>query len=314
MYRIFDTTFSSDFQLPELLEIDSGTALFSVKTGSSEHYKSVTFQKSFEWKDRNGRTSCWCERCGEQYLFIFPGYAHYYISPDGVISCFMHENSNMQVMRHLLLNQIIPRYMASTGRLLLHASAVTLKNGKSVAFLGNSGFGKSTLTSSFYRNGASLISDDCILLSQIEDKTAAIGGFPCIRLFQDSMNAIFIDPDCFSSYTPYSDKQQIILEVAADSIQAEPYLLDALFFLNDPLENELEEAIRIEPLSGSAALIAMVNCSFSLDPSDQQLIARNFYHIGQSITGKLELYSLFYPRNHERLSEVREAIEVCQSI
>jgi len=44
-----------------------------------------------------------------------------------------------------------------------------LENSRSVAFLGNSGFGKSTLASSFHRNGVYLIDDDCILLNPCDD-------------------------------------------------------------------------------------------------------------------------------------------------
>ena len=329
LYRIFDTTLSCDFSLPELpsATIENG---FRIKSGMTEgagqdpvlsvslgegdtgQFDSQGFEKAFEWCDYDGRVVCWCERQkdesgGDEYLYIFSRSATFHISSKGLISCFLHKGSTMQMLRHLLLNQIIPRYLATTGRLILHASAVTLENGKSVAFLGNSGFGKSTLVSSFHRHGAQLINDDCILLQYSEEGVTVIGGLVGIRLFPDSVNAVFNEAAGFTNYTPYTDKQQLFLKSEAVNAPPEPCVLDALFLLNDPKEESFD-AVCIEPVSGSHAMMAMIYSAFSLDPSDKKMIAGNFRNVGQAIGEQLGLYSLQYPRVHERLPEVRAAV------
>jgi hypothetical protein len=300
---------SSDFPLPELPQISGKGHALSVKLGEGDpdQFDTQGFEKAFEWRDYDGRVVCWCERMGDEYLYIFSGNATFHISSDGVISCFLHEGSTMQMLRHLLVNQIIPRYLASTGRLLLHASAVTLQNGKSVAFLGNSGFGKSTLVSSFHRNGAQLINDDCILLECSENGVTAIGGLVGIRLFPDSVNAVFNEAAGFTNYTPYTDKQQLFLKNEVSDKLPEPCVLDAMFLLNDPGE-ESTDTVCIEPVSGSEAMMAMIYSAFSLDPSDRKMIVHNFRNVGQAISELLGLYSLQYPRVHERLPEVRAAV------
>jgi len=213
----------------------------------------------------------------------------------------------MQMLRHLLLNQIIPRYLATSGRLVLHAAAVTLANGKSIAFLGNSGFGKSTLVSSFHRHGARLINDDCILLEYRGNGVNAIGGLVGIRLFPDSVNAVFDEAAGFTNYTPYTDKQQLFLKNEAGGEPPQPCVLDAMFLLNDPRE-EPADTVSIEPVSGSQAMMAMIYSAFSLDPSDKKMIVNNFHNVGQAVGEHLGLYSLQYPRDHERLAEVRAAV------
>jgi len=354
-YRIFDTTLSCGFALPELplVNIEDGFRVkpgtteggFRVKPGTTEggagmtslvtpgltrgpslsvkmgeggpdQYDAQGFEKAFEWCDYNGGVVCWCERRDDEYLYSFSHSATFHISSEGLISCFLHEGSTMQMLRHLLLNQIIPRYLATTGRLILHASAVTLENGKSVAFLGNSGFGKSTLVSSFHRHGAQLINDDCILLECGEEGVMVIGGLVGIRLFPDSVNAVFNEAAGFTNYTPYTDKQQLFLKGEAGSAQPESCVLDALFLLNDPKLEPADESgdeeganeIRIEPESGSQAMMAMIYSAFSLDPSDKKMIAGNFRNVGQALGEQLGLYSLKYPRVHERLPEVRAAV------
>lgn len=167
--------------------------------GSPGQFDSMGFETAFEWLGLDNRVACWCKRKGDEYLFVFPGNSTFHITAAGVISCFLHQGPDMQLLRHLLLNQIIPRYLATTGRLVLHASAVTLANGKSVAFLGDSGFGKSTLVSSFHRHGAELINDDCILLENANHSVTAIGGLVGIRLFPDSVNAVFNEATGFTN-------------------------------------------------------------------------------------------------------------------
>jgi len=308
-FRIFDTTVCSEFPLPELPHASGQNAVLSVKLGEGDpdQFDSWGFERAFEWCAYDDRVVCWCDREGDDYLFVFPRNATFHITSENVINCFLHDGSSMQMLRHLLLNQIIPRYLATTGRLVLHASAVTLPNGRSVAFLGNSGFGKSTLVSSFHRNGAQLINDDCILLDVGKHGVTAIGGLVGIRLFPDSVNAVFNEAAGFTNYTPYTDKQQLFLKDQAGDKPPEPCVLDAMFLLNDPKE-DTDNEICIEPVSGSEAMMAMIFSAFSLDPSDKKMIAGNFQNVGQAIGERLGIYSLQYPRVHERLAEVRTAV------
>ena len=275
--------------------------------GELDQFDSHGFERAFEWCDYQDRVLCWCDRKDDEYLFAFPGNAAFHITSEKLISCFLPRGSSMQMLRHLLLNQVIPRHLATNGRLVLHASAVTLENGRSVAFLGNSGFGKSTLVSSFHRNGARLINDDCILLKCVDDGVAALGGLVGIRLFPDSINAVFSEATGFTNYTAYTDKQQLFLKEQAGDIPPGPCVLDAMFLLNDP-KKESVDAVSIQPVSGSQALMAMIYASFSLDPSDKKMIIHNFQNAGQTISDRLSIYSLQYPRIHEHLEDVRAAV------
>ena len=128
-----------------------------------------------------------------------------------------------------------------------------------------------------------------------------------IRLFPDSVNAVFSEAVGFTNYMPYTDKQKSFLKDEADNPHFVPCVLDAMFLLNDPKE-ELNDTVRIEPVSGSEAMMAMIYSAFSLDPSDKKIIVNNFQNVGQAIGEHLGVYSLQYPRKHEQLSEVRAAV------
>jgi hypothetical protein len=310
VYRIYNIPFQSDFPLPELSPLTTAANDYpiSVHLLNEDQFDSHGFELAFEWANYDGVVVCWCERRADDYLLVFPGNASFLVTMDGEISCLLHAGSDMQMLRHLLLNQVIPRYLATSGHLVLHASAVTLESGHTVAFLGSSGFGKSTLASSFHRHGAQLIDDDTILLELGEQQVTAIGGFPGIRLFPDSVRAVFDEGAGFTHYTPYTDKQQLLLQDDSESSLIEPHKLDALFLLFDPSHEELGDDVLIEPVSGSNAMMAMIQSAFSLDPSDRKTITRNFRNIGQTISECLDVFSLRYPRDHDRLPEVREAV------
>jgi hypothetical protein len=310
LYRIYNILFRSDFPLPELSPVTAadGECEISVQLRTPDEFDASGFEMAFEWLNHDGMAVCWCERRGDDYLLVFPHYARFLVTMDGRIRCLLHADSDMQILRHLLLNQVIPRYLATSGQLVLHASAVKLESGFTVAFLGSSGFGKSTLASSFHRHGAKLIDDDTILLKPGKESVTAIGGYPGIRLFPDSVRAVFSEGSGFTHYTPYTDKQQLLLQGDSDSGLIEPRVLDALFLLADPSHEDLGDEVLIEPVSGSIAMMAAIQSAFSLDPSDRRMITRNFENIGQAISDRLPVFSLRYPRDHKRLPEVRQAV------
>ena len=309
LFRIFDTVLFSEFSLPELPSVSDEPHSITVKMGygSPDQFKDLGFEVAFEWKNYNDLVVCWCERKGGEFLFVYPEEATFHINSNSNISCFLDEDSTPQMLRHLLLNQIIPRYLGTTGKLVLHAGAVTLANGKSVAFLGNSGFGKSTLISSFHHNGAQLINDDCILLECGQSGVTVIGGLVGIRLFPDSVDAVFSESAGFNHYTPYTDKQQLFLKDQEQAKQQQACVLDGMFILNDP-EEEASDDISIQPVLGSEAMITMIYSAFSLDPSDRKMIVGNFKNVGATVAERLGVYKLHYPREHERLADVRAAV------
>ena len=314
MYRIFDTTLDCQFPLPELPVVGAGAGAITVRLRQPGTLDTANFATAYKWHDAQGRLRHVCQRRKEEYLFTFPGHHNlrYHITADGVISCLPAPEASHDLMRHLLLNQVVPRYLASTGKLLLHASAVTLSNGKSVAFLGSSGHGKSTLASGFYHQGAQLIDDDCILVQPEEGVNHVIAGVPGIRLFPDSHDAIFEENAGFAPYLAYSDKLQFIPGAfERQSGPTGPRSLAAIFLLNDPGQEAQVENVLVERISGNAVMMAMISSAFCLDPSDRKMIASNFHNASRVSSQCKRLYSLSYPREHSRLPEVCAVVASC---
>lgn len=308
-YRIFDVCIRSQAPLPELPVWREGEPSITVRMVESGQLDLEGFTTCHDWKRDAGPLICRSARRDAEYLLSFPERARFHINPGGIISCLPDSGTADGLVRQLLLNQVLPRYLAHTGELLLHGSAVTLPNGKTVAFLGETGHGKSTLASYCHQHGARIIDDDCILLRSQSQRISITGGVPTIRLYPDSLRALGHNPAGFLPYMDHSDKQQMCL-AEGSTPGPESRVLDALFLLAAPGETSAGDAVRIEPAAGQAAMMAILSSAFNLAPSDPDTMTRMFSHAAWVLTeGQgLQVNLLHYPREHAKLPQVLEAL------
>lgn len=307
-YRIFDVVLASDIALPELPPTDQAEAALRVREGLPVGFDPQAFEPVFEWRGPSGHVAATVARQGGEWLFDYPGYARFQLSASGDIHCQPTASCHARTLRHLLITQAIPRYLGSSGRLVVHASAVCLTGGRTAAFLGPSGHGKSTLAASFHRHGARLLADDCILLEPDTEGVRAIGAYPGLRLFPDSLHALFDERQGYTRVTSYTDKQQALLCTAAEPGDPAWHRLDAIFLLADPARPEYPERVEVTPLGGAEALMALLRGTFALDPSEEATLVREFRTAGQAISRGSRVFRLAYPLAHERLADVRQCV------
>src|SRR5690606_13487149 len=113
-----------------------------------------------------------------------------------------------------------------------HASSVALPDGKVVAFLGGTGQGKSTLAAAFMQYGCELVTDDCLLLDCEQGHVLALPAYRSLRLWPDSLSALFQDPTGFLPISPSLDKSPWV--VPTTSSDADTKRLAAVFVLSSP--------------------------------------------------------------------------------
>lgn len=293
--------------LPELTPCEGGRAEFSVKTAGYRDFDREGFSPSFEWHDALQRQVCRTERRGAELLFSFPHHAAFHLPVDGVITCLKEPGASVEMMRHLLINQVIPRYLAHRGELVLHASALVLEKGVTIAFLGRSGHGKSTLASAFHQQGATLLSDDSILVDLEEGSALARGGLHGVRLLPDVKRALFRDAGKFERYSPYTEKQQMLFRSEPAHHLDQSGKLDLVYVLNDP-GKEMSNEVRFEPVSLGDAVVSLMHCAFSFDPGDTASRTSGFEQAANLLDTGIELFKLSYPRDLSALPALVRAI------
>src|SRR5690606_8330052 len=155
-------------------------------------------------------------------------------------------------LRHGLLDQVIPMCLGQLGRQVLHASAVRLADGRVLGFVGQSGLGKSTLAAAFAAAGASILTDDCLLIEPRGPGFAAIGNYPGVRLNEDSATRLLGGVGEPGSVAHHSGKSRLPTPPSANRVEGDA--LSALFLLVEPGD---DDAIQTAPIIGSEDLLPL---------------------------------------------------------
>ena len=308
MYRIFDILLESNIPIPELPETDDGEASIFFQLSFDSPSDENQLKWYHHWRLPSGDIAISCARYGDDYFLRFPEWADFQISQNGVqIQCFAVRGVTDESIRHLLIDQVIPRVIAHQGRIVLHASAIEVKGGV-ITFLGESGWGKSTLATSFYEQGYPLLTDDCLLIKSEAGKIVGIPSYAGSRLWPDSMEAVVHDKSSVHPVVHYSTKKRIIFP---DSIKNKVIQLPikAIFVLASPDESEDSKEITVEHLTGAVMIMELVKHSFHLDVTDRDKILTQFENLGQVTKIVEPVYRLSYPRDHALLDDVRKIVQ-----
>ena len=167
-YRIFDLLLASNQPLPELPEWNpTGDAQpTELRVAFAQTAAVDTSQPKWEhhWRDTDGTVSLSLARSGAAFILRAHSVADFRVSEScNSIEICARPDTSPALLRHLLLDQVMPRVVAQRGRTVLHASAVSVNN-SAVAIMGASGAGKSTIASWLYQKGHTLLCDDCLAL------------------------------------------------------------------------------------------------------------------------------------------------------
>jgi len=247
----------------------------------------------------------WTEfyRSGDGYLLRFPDLADFEVSADGkeVVAYPAVEDDDATV-EHLYINQMVPLALSRQGRPTFHASVVTVPGGV-VAFLGQSGMGKSTLAASFALNGSSFLSDDALLIEETENGCEVRPSHPSIRLWEDSVDELVDTQNPRSIPISYSDKARLLAGDALSHCTDQLPLLAAYL-----IESDEASDIAIHTLAGLDRHMAWVQNSFLLDIEDPDLLKQHFEWTHR-IASAVPTFALDYPRDYGILRDVRDAVQ-----
>lgn len=236
------------------------------------------------------------------YVLRFPNLSDFQVSADGLhVGCYPVPLVPEATLQHLYLNQVLPLVLSRCGKLVFHASAVEVM-GSAIAFVAESGRGKSTLAASFALGGHRFLTDDGLI---VEEK---VGGFdvlpshPSIRLWEDSEEALMPTGARIAPPVHYTSKARFL---AGDELAFcdQPRPLRRAYFLGDGTVS----MPTIEPLTAAQALVEWVKNSFLLDVEEKSRLASHFRQVA-SLAQRSIHYRLDFPRQFADLATLRQAI------
>jgi hypothetical protein len=166
---------------------------------------------------------------GQGYLISGPEYGSHLLAADGRrLRCFPEGRPESSWQR-MLIAQVLPFAALLHGLEVFHASAVVY-GGETVAFLGPSRSGKTSLALELCARGASFMADDVLALETREGRLLAHPGSPIAGVARDPRSGSKSDDidDAGAEVVAVNERERILRISGA----TEPVVLGTLFFVD----------------------------------------------------------------------------------
>jgi hypothetical protein len=268
-YRFGDRAVISFLPLRELPILRDATR--SVAIAIAAHSPTVRPRRIMRWlhhwrNEHGGGISLSLARLERGYLLRFPKLYDFLLDLERrTITVVPFEGIEENTLEHLLLDQVLPRFLAHEGELLIHASAVTVDD-RTVLFLGRSGWGKSTLAGLLQLEGHTVLSDDCVVVRTRAGTVMALPTYPSLRLHSDTLEHVFPDATGLMSVAGQSGKRRLLVRMAEDVDSGRR--VDAIYVLSEPSDAIRDHAIVAQ--RPAATCLQLIRHAFQLDFTDRE--------------------------------------------
>jgi hypothetical protein len=247
-----------------------------------------------------------CQRLSDRTTYLrWAGLFEFLISPDArTIEYHSLEKATDESLTTYLLGQVLSFCLLSRGYEPLHATAVVI-DGEAVAFLGDCGYGKSTLGAAFVARGIPVLTDDVLALEMRGGRWMAHAGPPRLKLFPSVARRVLAREAGSRLHTSTS---KLILPLADTQANDHAVPLRALYMLPDPAKRGRPQArISVVPVEGQQAFLALVRSAFNLIQVDRARLANQF-DVATRLVRDVPMRRLTYRRRLSLLNTVCDAV------
>jgi hypothetical protein len=294
MYLVGGITLVSEIALPELPLVQ--------QQGATPHPVTIRFGQVPSQLPDAVEVDPGCFATTTQYLLSVVGIARYLVTEGREIVVDPDANAVPLDVRAYLLGAIFVVLCQQRGLLPLHASAVAGNSGV-VAFLGNSGQGKSTLAAHLAQRGFRVIADDICLIDAAPPGAAmVIPTAPWLKLWRNSLENLGRQAEGLDRVFSDDDKYRLPL---TQVLQPEP--ICKVVFLggneNSSTATVIEEVPRVEAVP---LLMDLTHHSYLLEATGQR--EENFLRCGR-VLSQARAYRLIRPWGLMHLESTVDAVE-----
>lgn len=232
----------------------------------------------------------------------FDSAATVHVSADArLVSVLPEPGADDRTLSMILTGPLAAFVMYRLGQPTLHASAVATPHG-AVAFLGASGYGKSTMAAAFAnRLEMPLLADDLMPLRSEQDGIYVRPSLPVMKLWATSVeNALGFRASGLPNVTAYWDKKFVRLDDDGGLMAHAPARLRAMYVLDRYTPSDSDTAVRIRRLNGRQALttiLAQMPLGSFLQPAE----ATGFLPFVAKVVRQAPLRVLSYPGDFAHL-------------
>jgi hypothetical protein len=288
-YRAYGLGFHSEIALPELVASDMEADVI-VKL-SSKDIKLVYAEPE--------KTTFYPKVSPSETIFVVKNLGAFQIKEGKEISIAPAPNADLRVIQLCVSGSVMAILLYQRGYQALHAGAVNIA-GQAVAFIGESGQGKSSMTATMLSRGHQLVADDIVPISFTTDRANTIPGYPQTKIGLEVAQMLRFSPESLIFLHPKLGKYAYRQE---QDFSPSPLPLHSIYVLDEG------DTIQIERLSPQAAIVELVRHSYGIR-SLQAAVSPGF-HLLQSteIFKRVPIYRLQRPRLLALLPEIAQLIE-----
>jgi hypothetical protein len=255
----------------------------------------------------NGSGSAWFQHTrlpdGGDYL-RWPRLFEFVVASDGRrILGHPLRSVSRETFETYLLTQVLSFALLRHGLEPLHATTVVIR-GKAVAFLGDCGYGKSTLAAACLRAGIPLLTDDLLVLRPVDGEPLAYPGLPRIKLMPAVARRLLGPRVRRCRMNPFT--QKLIVRLPPEQRVSVPVPLSVIYALC-PTRPHSSSRVVIRRLEPRAAWSELTKGTFNLVARDPDRLKRQF-EWATDLAAMVPVKSLSYPRSLRLLPEVVAAL------
>lgn len=302
-YRLYGLCVKSQWWLPycECGEADSPTV--ELVEGPA-----LLFQEAVQQAAAKLRAAEWfqytCLRDGSHYL-RWSELFEFLVSADGCqIAGRPLTHVSFEAFHTYLLGVVLSFSLVRRGLDPLHATAVVVDGG-AVGFLGDTGYGKSSLGGAFIQIGYPVLTDDLLVLREGDHGFSVYSGPPRIKLFPEIARNLLGEQATGIPMNPLTCKLVIPLDRHQSHQAAVP--LKTLYVLTRPEAHARSKRVTLRRVSQHSAFLALLKSAFNTEIIDSERLRRQFL-LCTRIASTVPVKLLSYPRSLASLPLVREAI------
>ncbi|RCJ25507.1 hypothetical protein A6770_27625 [Nostoc minutum NIES-26] len=244
VYQAYNLCIASELLLPELIE-SQGNPDVIVRFGKVGDVTGVEFDR------------------GSNFLGDLPGVGKFVIHKGCEVIVDTLPGVEEALLRNLVLGPILCVLLRQRGLLVLHASCVDINN-KAVAFMGGSGWGKSTLAAAFHTQGYDTLTDDVMPVEIAAGCPTVFPAYPQFKLWPEAVASLGHNAESLSPVSQNSFK--LAYKFPRRGFQQNPLPLHRIYVLSKGTNHEIaslqpQDAF-IELVRHTRAMMAVTETGF----------------------------------------------------
>lgn len=255
LYQIYNLCIESELHFPDLIEVE-GEPDVNIRFGKINDVIRI--------QQENSKT----------VVGGFPEISNFLIRDGKEIIIEPVTGVNDSLLRTVVLGPVLCVLLRQRGLLVIHASCININN-KGVAFMGGSGWGKSTLATAFHTKGYDVLTDDVLPIKVEKNQAVVFPSYPQFKLCLDAATSLGHD---INNLLPVSKNSFKVAYKLNKGFQQHPIPLQQIYILDKGKEH------KISSLQPQETFVELVRHSRAMKSvTEQQFFAQHLHLCSQLI-------------------------------